>query len=625
MRSDPELYRHLIPYDPIITVAPDVVFFEGFAKDESSYGCVFVDRDGFEGHADEATARVSGRGMDEINAALRTLEALFDEGSFEEWAYTRSMANTPEGMNWVFHPEHQRPSPAVRRAEAPEAPVPGVRRRARDAEERPPPRRPERNPYEAGDILRFSPEEMRARALKNNPWKTGWTDRVDVIPPLSDEETALIDRGLILRGLLTEEQVREIHRVGDLWLEHHQAHKLAKTQAAKSAQDAIRAMREEAAQRKADKKRAAEERKRKHAELVARRKKTDIIFVGPGVSSRLNDRRCHVEALQQRGLPVLATPADLAQAMGLEVPVLRWLCFHAEAAVHPHYVQFEVPKRSGGTRLLSAPMPKLAAAQRWVLDEILGKLPVEDAAHGFVAKRSTVTNAVPHQGRDVVINLDLKDFFPSITFPRLRGVFAGLGYSPAVATLLALLCTECPRRCVAYAGKRYHVAVGERGLPQGACTSPAPRNQVARKLDKRLVGLARKEGWRYTRYADDLTFSAPRGHRGKLPGMLARIRHVVREEGFRIQEKKGRVQRAAGRQTVTGIVVNEPGKLGLAREEVRRLRAIVHNAEKTGLAAQNRDGHPDFRAHLMGKIGYLSMVDGPKAEALRAALARVSD
>ena len=92
------------------------------------------------------------------------------------------------------------------------------------------------------------------------------------------------------------------------------------------------------------------------------------------------------------------------------------------------------------------------------------------------------------------MNLDLEGFFPSIGFPRVRKVFAGLGYSPAVATILALLCTECPRRAVVYDGVRYHVAIGPRGLPQGACTSPGLSNQVARRLDRRLGGLAASSG-----------------------------------------------------------------------------------------------------------------------------------
>jgi retron-type reverse transcriptase len=297
--------------------------------------------------------------------------------------------------------------------------------------------------------------------------------------------------------------------------------------------------------------------------------------------------------------------------MGLTIPELRFLCFHAEAVEKPHYVTFEVPKRSGGKRLLASPMPRLAKAQEWVLHEVLEKLATEEPAHGFIKGRSTVTCALPHVGRDLVVNLDLSDFFPTITFSRVRGVFQRIGYSPAVATIFALLCTEPPRALVEFEGKRWHAAVGPRALPQGACTSPALSNQVARKLDRRLAGMAKKHGYTYTRYADDLTFSGDGKTPAELGMLLARVRHVVDEEGFAINAKKGRVQRQSGRQTVTGVVVND--RPSVPREEVRTLRAILHHAAKTGLAAQNREQIPHFEAHVRGRLAYLHMVDPGRA------------
>src|SRR5262249_10577985 len=148
---------------------------------------------------------------------------------------------------------------------------------------------------------------------------------------------------------------------------------------------------------------------------------------------------------------VLGTPAELAAALAISIPQLRWLAFHSEVATRVHYTSFTVPKKSGGTRTLSAPHRKLAAAQQWGLANIVGKLPVEPPAHGFIAGRSIVSNARPHAQRAVVVNMDLEGFFPNITFPRVRSVFQRIGYSPAVATILALLCTECPRKQVEYA------------------------------------------------------------------------------------------------------------------------------------------------------------------------------
>ena len=472
--------------------------------------------------------------------------------------------------------------------------------------------------WRANEILGLSAADLRKRALKINPYRTAWIGRVDTIPPQSDERTALIDRGLILRGLLTKQQIDEIHKVGDQWLIHHEALKLAEAVAAKSAQAAVDAEKARKAALKAERKKQAAEREAARKVAVATRRANDIIYLGRGVSTRLGDRRAHVEELTRQGLPVLASPSDMAKALGVTIPQLRWLCFHSEAAAKTHYVYFEVPKRSGGTRLLAAPHRRLSTAQRWILDNILAKLDVTKHAHGFVADRSTVTNARQHVHKDIVVNLDLKDFFPTITFPRVRGLFESIGYSPAAASLLALLVTESPRVKVLHDGEPFWVAAGDRALPQGACTSPTMSNLVARKLDRRLAGAAAKLGWTYTRYADDLTFSASGEAKAKMSLMMSRVRAIVREEGFTINEAKGRVQRAARRQQVTGIVVND--KPGVPREEVRRIRAILHGAKKTGLAAQNRSNRPDFEAWLRGKIAYISMIDPAKGQKLRGEL-----
>src|SRR5262249_16596997 len=227
---------------------------------------------------------------------------------------------------------------------------------------------------------------------------------------------------------------------------------------------------------------------------------------------------------------------------------------------------------------------------------VVGMLPVTDAAQGFVAGRGIVSNANPHVGKAVVVNLDLSDFFPSIAFQRVRAVFERHGYSGCVASILALLCTESPRTTVTYAGTKYEVATSPRGLPQGAPTSPGLSNQVARKLDKRLLGVAAKLGLTYTRYADDITFSGNPELARKIGWLLAKVRHVAQEEGFAVNEKKTRVMRRGSAQTVTGIVVND--KPSISREELRRLRAILHRAKTEGLEAQNREGRPNFRAWL---------------------------
>lgn len=469
-------------------------------------------------------------------------------------------------------------------------------------------------PIHRNDLLKQGEEVRRT---------TGWMffGRRDMIPPTEDPRTLLIDRGMVTQGILTPEDLAEMHRVGDEHARHANRLQQITVEAGKTADQAVEADRAARAAIKARKKAESQARKQKLAEDIAVRKATDIRFVGRGVSALLNDRNSDVARLTTAGLPVLSTPAELATAMSLAIPQLRWLCFHTDAATRIHYVQFEIPKKAGGTRTLSAPHSKLAAAQQWILANILMKLPSEESAHGFVPGRSTVTNALPHASKDVVVNVDLEAFFPSIRFGRVRAFFRRLGYSGAVATLLALLCTECPRRKVLYDNVVYYVATGPRSLPQGACTSPAISNQIARKLDRRLSALMTKLEFTYTRYADDLTFSALAGKREKVAYLLARVRHICDDEGFKLNPKKTRVQRPESRQSVTGLVVNVAP--AVSRDVVRRIRAILHRAKTEGLEAQNRDRHPNFRGWLEGMIAYIAMVKPNVADGFRQQLSRI--
>ncbi len=458
---------------------------------------------------------------------------------------------------------------------------------------------------DAGDFLPITRDEIQVAARGRNLFTNVWFGRRDRIPPADDPRTKLIDRGLVTQGLLTPEQLAEIHNIGAEMERVRPSVEGIEHQARMQGESAVQALRAEKARVKAQKKAEAAERRRLHDEAVAHRRATDITYLGDGVSTWLHDRKSDAAQLAATDLPLLSTPAELADALGLTIPRLRWLAFHNEVATRVHYIRFEVPKRSGGVRVLHAPHQTLADAQRWVFENVLRKLEVEEPAHGFVTSRSIATNAAPHAGKALVVNLDLKDFFPSITFPRVRSVFRRTGYSPAVATILALLCTECPRRQVSYDGRSYHVATNPRGLPQGACTSPALSNLVCRRLDRRLAGLTRHLGLTYTRYADDLTFSGDASFEDRIGYLIVSVRHIASDEGFAIQDAKTRVLGRNAAQVVTGLVVNDRPKA--SRSEIRRLRAILHRARFEGLEAQNRDGRPDFPAYLRGKIAFVAM------------------
>jgi retron-type reverse transcriptase len=375
---------------------------------------------------------------------------------------------------------------------------------------------------------------------------------------------------------------------------------------------------EESKKRRSEKKILREARAAERRAQWEAAKKGLLVHAGAGVSGGLQSQQSDVEALTRRGLPVVHTPAQLATAMGIAIGRLRWLTFHRSGATLVHYHRYGIPKKTGGIRAISAPKPALASAQRWVFDHVLARVEAEPDAHGFVPGRSIVSNAAPHVNKAVVVNLDLKDFFPTLTFARVKGLFAAFGYSEAVATCLALLCTEPPRVAVDLDGRALSVAVGARVVPQGACTSPAITNLACRRLDRRLAGIARKYGFAYTRYADDLTFSREQGD--GVGGLLRAVRAIVADEGFVEHPKKTHVMRRGRRQEVTGVTVNE--KMSVSRAELRLLRAVLHNAARFGLASQNREGHPHFAAYLRGRVAFVTMVDPSKKEELEVALSR---
>lgn len=377
--------------------------------------------------------------------------------------------------------------------------------------------------------------------------------------------------------------------------------------------DAHRKRLADAREKRAETKVRREQARADRAQAWTQRKRTEIGYLGEDVSVSLNNMVGDPARLARHGLPDFGDAAALALAMGISVGELRFLAFDRKVSAHHHYQRFLVPKKTGGDRLISAPMPRLKAAQHWILEHILARVPVHDAAHGFVPQRSIVSNAKPHVGAAVVINLDLADFFPSVTWLRVRGLFAALGYAPAIATVLALLCTEREVDEVELDGQTYFVGVSERVLPQGSPASPALTNVLCRRLDARLVGLARKNGFAYTRYADDLTFSHAKRDAG-VGTQLAAVRRIVEDEGFTVHPEKTRVMRQGRRQEVTGVVVNE--KPAVARKELRKFRAVLFQIERDGPAGKRWGHGNDLFSSLQGFASYVTMVDPDKGRPL---------
>ncbi len=372
----------------------------------------------------------------------------------------------------------------------------------------------------------------------------------------------------------------------------------------------IERVKQERIERKAKK----EEQRLKRAQEVRERRINSPTFLGREVSNRLNFTGGESEQLTQNGLSALTTFSEIASALSVEPSRLQWLAYDRGDASVDHYTRFEIPKRSGGSRLISSPKPALQQAQHWVLDSVLRSLPVHSAAKAFRPGLSIVDNASLHVGSQVVVRIDLKDFFPTITFPRVRGFFESLGYNPGVASVLALLCTDSPRVLLTHGAKSHFVAVGPRSLPQGACTSPALANLITRNLDNRVQRYADKIGWIYSRYADDLVFSTRVDDAS--PHRLTRaISMIVTDEGFQVNTEKTRVMRQPNRQMVTGLVVNEG--VHLSRRDLRRLRAFFHRCSTRGLEAVSKDIGKDAMSVARGYMAYVHMVSPSTSEKLR--------
>ena len=346
--------------------------------------------------------------------------------------------------------------------------------------------------------------------------------------------------------------------------------------------------------------------------------------------------------------PVMARRLDnLAPLRPPELPTLHdvglWFCLSdadvswfadtrmrqgkvTEEKLH-HYHYSWIPKRSGGFRLIEAPKPRLKEIQRTIVRDILGDVPPHDCAHGFTRGRSIKTFASPHLRQQAVLRLDIKDFFHSVPVARITGLFRRLGYPPNAARVLRGFCTNSVSPSLA--GKPFadlswpeRKRLQSKHLPQGAPTSAPLANLCAWRLDCRLKGLADRYGYQYTRYADDLAFSGPSSLARRAKFIETLVGAIALEEGFSLNHRKTRLRLASQRQRLAGVVVNERANYNRADRD--RLKAILHNCVRHGLDSQNHDNHPDFRAHLKGRVAHAAWLNPSRGQKLQSLLNQIA-
>ena len=335
----------------------------------------------------------------------------------------------------------------------------------------------------------------------------------------------------------------------------------------------------------------------------------------------------------------ISSPGELADWLGISPRDLEWFAdarLQERRMTQPERRRYRYRLLSKGSkrfRLIETPISRIKRVQRQVLREILDQVPPHDSVHGFRRGRSVRTFAEPHAGHDVLLKLDLREFFPSISVSRVKAMFRTMGYPEFVADSLAGLCTNSvPEIVWDETSHGIGSAIDERTrrlyrwqhLPQGAPTSPAIANLCAYRLDCRLAGLARSVGAVYTRYADDLAFSVSGeitfARRAKR--FSNHVAAIVMDEGFKVQFQKTRIMTSSQRQQVAGIVVNR--HINISRKKYDELKATLYNCIKHGASSQNRDSHNDFRAHLAGRVSFVESLHPERGLKLRDLLEQIA-
>lgn len=309
-------------------------------------------------------------------------------------------------------------------------------------------------------------------------------------------------------------------------------------------------------------------------------------FDSVGLSSDIAASNCEIARRQiESKVPVIFEVEHLSRLLGVQVGFFDYSLINSAE----NYREFEIQKRTGGARKILAPKQVLKRCQRWIAKNILDNQHVNPSACGFVKNKSVISHARVHHKSKFVLVVDVKDFFPSIEFGKVFNIFMNFGYSPNVSKALSALCCH------------------NRVLPQGAPTSPAISNLVCRKMDKRLAGLAKVNGLRYSRYADDLAFSGKEIR----TGFDLQVYEILASEGFEPNLKKTRIIQPRGQRILTGLSIGRD-KIRVNREFKRRLKQEVNFVLKYGVVSHclNRSiRSPGYLDTLIGRVGYWCSVE----------------
>ena len=276
--------------------------------------------------------------------------------------------------------------------------------------------------------------------------------------------------------------------------------------------------------------------------------------------------RClsYAENLNKKNYPIIYDLEHLSLLVGYKSDYIR------RAISYPlfFYWNFYINKKNGKKRKISEPLPNLKDIQIWILNNILEKVPISPYAKAYVKNKKLKDNVIFHRGQKKVLALDLKDFFGSITLENVYSIFKEIGYTNQVSSLLAKLCC-CNKKVTNRAEKEV--------LPQGAPTSPAISNIFMRDFDEAISSYCKEEKIRYTRYADDLTFS------GDFDETILKnkVKLLLTQKNLILNEQKSKLMLQGSRQVVTGIIVNS--KIQTPKKFRRNIRLSMYYIKKYGI------------------------------------------
>lgn len=292
----------------------------------------------------------------------------------------------------------------------------------------------------------------------------------------------------------------------------------------------------------------------------------------------------YAKHLWNQKLPIIYNQEHLSRLLGYKLDYLNNVLSNSIHFYHEHLIA----KKTGGVRILHEPHPDLKEIQRWLSREILSNLKVSKYSKAYRVGYSLEDSVKFHVSREMVLRLDIKDFFPSIRFGKVYQVLINLGYSESVSVMIAKLLL------------RYD------SLPQGSPASPMLSNIIFTEIDKDIGAFCRERDIYYSRYADDLTFS---GDIFNYRELIDFVKVELAKNEFKLNKKKTRLMRKHRKQVINGLIVNQ--KINVEKTYRKKIRQEIYYIKKYGLAShmeKNKIHKSCYPEHLLGKLNFVMSI-----------------